>query len=97
MEFKTRLKQIFKNRILKPQLKRMDVWERIVIDHPGSVRGGENSPVRFNIPREGIKLEGDHPPLPGIPGSVPQMIGSVINIRKSVLDLDRNGRATQIC
>jgi epoxyqueuosine reductase len=90
MEFKTRLKQIFKNRILKPQLKRMDVWERIVIDHPGSVRGGENSPVRFNIPREGIKLEGDHPPLPGLPGSLPQMIGSIINIRKSVLDLDRN-------
>ena len=54
------------------------------------MRGGENSPVRFNIPREGIKLEGDHPPLPGFPGSVPQMIGSIVNIRKSVRDLDRN-------
>ena len=90
MEFKNRLKQIFTKRILKPQLKRMDVWEKIVIDHPDSVRGGENSPARFNIPREGIKLEGDHPPLPGFPGSLPQMIGSIINIRKSVLDLDRN-------
>jgi ferredoxin len=90
MEFKTRLKQIFKNRILKPQLRRMDVWEKIVIDHPGSVRGGENSPVRFNIPREGLKMEGDHPLLPGLPGSIPQMIGSVINIRRSVLDLERN-------
>jgi len=90
VKFKTRLKQIFKNRILKPQLKRMDVWEKMVIDHPGSVRGGENSPVRFNIPREGLKMEGDHPPLPGFPGSLPQMIGSVINIRRSVLDLERN-------
>ena len=68
----------------------MDFWEKMVIDHPGSVRGGENSPVRFNIPREGLKMEGDHPPLPGFPGSLPQMIGSVINIRRSVLDLERN-------
>ena len=54
MEFKTHLKQIFKSRILKPQLKRMDTWEETVIDHPDSVRGGEGSPVRFNIPREGL-------------------------------------------
>ena len=46
--------------------------------------------MRFNIPREGIKMEGDHPPLPGFPGSLPQMIGSVINIRRSVFDLERN-------
>ena len=90
MSFKTRLNQGFKNRILKPQLKRMDAWEEKVVDLPGAIRGGENSPVRFNIPREGIKLEGDHPPLPGFPGSAPQMIGSVVNIRKSVRDLDRN-------
>ena len=90
MRFRNRIKQAFKNRILKPQLKRMDAWERIVIDHPDSVRGGGNSPVRFNIPREGLKMEGDHPPLPGFPGSAPQMIGSMINIRKSILDLERN-------
>jgi epoxyqueuosine reductase len=90
VKFKTRLTQIFKNRIMKPQLTRTDAWEKIVIDHPDSVRGGENSPVRFNIPREGIKMEGDHPLLPGFPGSLPQMLGSVLNIRKSVLDLDRN-------
>ena len=68
MGIKTRLKQILKNRILKPQLRRLDAWEKIVNDHPGSVRGGENSPVRFNIPREGLKMEGDHPLLPGLPG-----------------------------
>jgi epoxyqueuosine reductase len=90
MEFKAHLKQIFKNRILNPQLKRLDAWEKRVVDVPESTRGGETSPVRFNIPREGIKLEGDHPPLPGLPGSVPQMIGSIINIRKSVRDLERN-------
>lgn len=87
---KARLYTIFKNRVLKPQLKRMDAWEASVINRPGALRGGENSPVRFHIPREGIKLEGDHPPLPGFPTSGPQMIGSMINIRKSVRDLDRN-------
>ncbi|MES0361654.1 MAG: hypothetical protein ABUK20_12115 [Anaerolineales bacterium] len=59
-------------------------------DRPGALRGGENSPVRFHIPREGLKMEGDRPPLPGFPRSLPQMIGSVTNIRKSVRDLDRN-------
>ena len=90
MNFKTRLTNIFKQRVLKPQLNRMDRWEKIVLDIPEATRGGENSPVRFNIPREGINLKGDHPPLPGFPGSAPQMIGSMLNIRKSVLDLDRN-------
>ena len=35
-------------------------------------------------------LEGSQPHLPGFPGFVPQMIGSVINTRKSVRDLDLN-------
>lgn len=68
----------------------MDAWEASVINRPGALLGGENSPVRFNIPREGIKLEGNHPPLPGFPKSGPQMIGSMLNIRKSVQDLDHN-------
>ena len=90
MRLRRRLIQAFKNGVLKPQLKRLDAWEKAVVDIPESTRGGENSPVRFHIPREGIKLEGDHPPLPGLPGSVPQMIGSIINIRSSVLDLELN-------
>jgi ferredoxin len=90
VNLKKRLKHTFKNRVLKPQLKRMDAWEQRVVDIPEATRGGENSPVRFNIPKEGIKMEGDHPPLPGFPGSLPQMTGSVLNIRKSVLDLERN-------
>ena len=90
MNYKTRLTNIFKQRILKPHLNRMDRWEKKVVDIPESTQGRENSPVRFNIPREGIKLEGDHPPLPGFPGSTPQMIGSIRNIRKSVRDLDLN-------
>ena len=90
MKLRRRLTGAFKNRILKPQLTRLDAWEKMVIDIPESMRGGENSPVRFHIPREGLKMEGDHPPLPGLPGSMPQMIGSIINIRKSVLDLEQN-------
>jgi len=90
MTFKTRLMNFFKQKVLKPQLNRMDRWEKMVVDISDATRGGENSPVRFNIPREGINLEGDHPPLPGFPKSVPQMIGSMNNIRKSIYDLELN-------
>ncbi len=90
MKIKRHLLRFFKNRVLKPQLKRMEAWEKVVHDAPGALRGGTNSPIRFNIPREGIKLEGDHAPLPGFPKSAPQMMGSMVNIRKSVRDLERN-------
>lgn len=92
MSFKARLFHTFKQRILKPQLNRQEAWEKMVVDIPEATRGGENSPVRFNIPCEGIKLEGDHPPLPGFPKSAPQMIGSILNIRKSIFDLQKNPR-----
>ena len=90
MTFKTRLTNKFKQSILAPQINRQDSWEKMVVDIPESTRSGKNSPVRFNIPREGIKLEGDHPPLPGFPKSAPQMISSIINIRKSIFDLEKN-------
>ena len=90
MTFKTRLTNIFKQKILKPQMNRQDSWEKMVMDMPEATRGGESSPVRFNIPREGIKLEGDHPPMPGFPKSAPQMIGSIINIHKSIFGLEKN-------
>lgn len=90
MSLKYQITKVFKKRVLEPQLDRSDAWEKIVVDQPGSLRGGEESPVRFNIPREGLKIDSDRPPLPGFPRSFPQMIGSMVNIRKSVHDLDRN-------
>ena len=90
MTFRARVFHTFKQRILKPQMDRLDSWENKVVEISEATRGGENSPVRFNIPREGINLEGDHPPLPGFPKSAPQMIGSIINIRKSIFDLQKN-------
>ncbi len=90
MTLKARLFHTFKQRILKPQMNRQDSWEKMVVDIPEATRGGQNSPVRFNIPREGIELEGDHPPLPGFPKSAPQMIGSILNIRRSIFDLKKN-------
>jgi ferredoxin len=90
MKLKSRLKEGFKNNVLKPLLKNLDAWEGSVIDRPGAVQGGDKSPIRFHIPREALKMEGDHPPLPGFPGSFPQILGSMRNIRKSILDLDRN-------
>jgi ferredoxin len=90
MSLKIKLINFFKHRVLKPQLNRQDCWEKMVVDIPESTRGGENSPTRFNIPRAGIELEGDHAPLPGFPKSLPQMIGSIVNIRKSIYDLKLN-------
>lgn len=90
MNIKQRLIQIFKNRVLEPQPNRIDVLEANVVNRTGSLRGGIESPVRFNIPGEGLKMKGDHPPLPGFPRSFLQMIGSWTNISKSVHDLDRN-------
>jgi NAD-dependent dihydropyrimidine dehydrogenase PreA subunit len=90
MTFKAHLFHTFKQRVLKPQLSRQDRWEKMVVDIPEATRGGENSPVRFNIPRAGIALEGDRAPLPGFPKSAPQMIGSILNIRKSIFDLAEN-------
>jgi formate hydrogenlyase subunit 6/NADH:ubiquinone oxidoreductase subunit I len=90
MSLKYRLTRVFKKRVLEPQLDRSDAWEKIVYDQPGSLQGGEGSPVRFNIPREGLKIDSDRPPLPGFPHSFPQMVGSLINIRKSVHDLEHN-------
>jgi len=90
MKLKTRLTNTFKHKILKPQLDRQDSWEKMVVEIPEATRGGASSPSRFNIPRSGIELEGDHAPLPGFPKSAPQMIGSILNIRKSIFDLEKN-------
>jgi ferredoxin len=90
VELKSSFFNFIKYRILSPQMDRQDRWEKRVVDMPGATRGGITSPVRFNIPRAGIALEGDHSPLPGFPRSVLQMIGSIINIRKSIYDLEQN-------
>jgi ferredoxin len=90
MTIRTRLLNFFKHRILSPQMDRMDHWEQQVVDIPETSRGDQDSPERFNIPREAIKLEGDHMPLPGFPRSAPQLIGSITNIRKSIYELEKN-------
>ena len=90
MNFKIRLTNFFKQRVLKPQINRQERWEQRVLDTPGVTRDGENSPIRVNIPRAGIELEGEHAPLPGFPKSAPQMIGSITNIRRSIYDLEKN-------
>ncbi len=90
MTLKTRFVQTFKDHVLKPMLQRLDEWESIVINFPRALHGNEQSAVRFHIPREGLKLESDQPPLPGFPRSFPQMLGSMSNIKKSVFDLANN-------
>jgi epoxyqueuosine reductase len=90
MSYKSRIRRFFQNRLLKPLIKRLDEWDADVVQRPGSLHGNENSPVRFNIPKESLKLAGDHAPLPGFPRSFPEVLGSVTNIRKSVRDLERN-------
>jgi epoxyqueuosine reductase len=90
MTLKTRVVQAIKDHFLSPLLVKLDEWESIVNAYPDAIRGIETSPIRFHIPREGLKLPNEEPPLPGFPRSFPQLLGSLSNIRKSVLDLDRN-------
>jgi hypothetical protein len=40
MKFKNRIKRAFQNRVMKPQLKRLDEWEKNVIDRPDALRLG---------------------------------------------------------
>lgn len=60
------------------------------MNDPNALRGGENSPIRFNIPKESLKIPGGHSPMPGFPGSFFQVLGSIKNIRRSIFDLDQN-------
>jgi ferredoxin len=90
MSLKIRFVQFFKNNVLTPLMNRLDQWEAIVINRPDALHGDEHSAARFHIPREGLKLESDKPPLPGFPRSFPEMLGSMSNIRKSIHDLEHN-------
>jgi hypothetical protein len=90
MNLKSRFVQSIKDHFLSPMLTRLDNWEAMVKAYPGAIHGTTTSPLRFHIPREGLKLPNDEPPLPGFPRSFPQLIGSLTNIRKSVTDLAQN-------
>lgn len=90
MNLKSRIQHAIQPKLMKPILERMKAWEASVIERPESIRGGEDSPSRFDILAEGLNLKDDHPPMPGFPKSVPHVLGSMSNIRKSVHDLDRN-------
>jgi epoxyqueuosine reductase len=90
MNYKSRVRQVFQNRFLKTLINRLDEWEGDVGSLPGALHGDKNSPVRFSIPKESLKLAGDHAALPGFPRSIPEVLGSMANTRKSVRDLNRN-------
>lgn len=90
MTLKKRLTNFFKQKVLSPLIDNIEEWEAEVIRRPGSMPGGENSPSRFNIPREGLKRDTDGPPLPGFPKSGPQIFGSITNIHHSVQELKEN-------
>ena len=90
MAINPHLKEMLQTRVMAPLLDKMDSWEASLVQRPGALHGAADSPVRFNIPREAIKMKGDQPPLPGFPRSLPQMVGSMTHIRRSFLSLERN-------
>ena len=73
-----------------PLIDKLDSIESSVNDYPGAIHGANNSPVRFNIPRESLKLESKKLTLPGFPRSAPHMAGSIYNIFRSIKDLENN-------
>lgn len=90
MKLRTRIRHALQPRLMMPIINRMMQWEQDVIDMPGAIRGGPDSPHRFNIMLEALKIKGDHAPMPGFPRTVPYVASSAWNIRKSVKELALN-------
>jgi len=90
MKLSSKIQHVFHPILLKLVLRLLCKWEKMVINSPGAIKGGENSPHRFHILAEGLKLKDEHPPVPGFPRSVPFIKSSLLNIRKSVLELKKN-------
>ena len=76
--------------VIRPMLKLMGGWERAVIEYPGQSGVAKTHPAEFNIIAKSLNVKDDHPPVPGFPRSVPFMMSSVRNIRKSVKELVLN-------
>ncbi|MEX1280572.1 MAG: 4Fe-4S binding protein [Acidimicrobiia bacterium] len=64
-------------------------WEATVAERPGAVHSGPTSPERVSIVRGVARVDGAYRP-PGVPRSMPQMIGSMRGIRASIHELDDN-------
>ncbi len=97
MKVLSTVKHAIQSQIIKVPLAIMDGVERRTREAPGSIHGTEDSPMRFDILREGMRLEEEHPPVAGFPRTVPHIMGSMRNIVKSVADFRKNperGRTT---
>ncbi len=90
MKFSTIVKHI----VIEPSLRILSNYlrniESEVAQNDDSIKSTEKSPVRFEIIEESFKLDDDHPPIAGFPRSVPFVTSSILNIRKSILELENN-------
>jgi len=90
MKFSSKVLHIIVDPFLRILSNYLHKLENEVALNDGSVKGDGKSPVRFEIIGESFKLHDDHPPIAGFPGSVPYVTSSILNIRKSVVELKNN-------
>ena len=86
-------RQRFMKRIMHRMMPKMEGmhqrYEDAVVEMPGAVLAGPTAPVRVEILRGVAEVPEAYRP-PGIPKSIPQMIGSVRGIKASVVELADN-------
>ena len=90
MSLRQKIQDSLQSLVAKLIVPKMFAWENHIKGKEGAIAGTPRSANRFNILEESFRLTGDHPQLPGFPNSLPHVLGSVRNIRRSVFETDRN-------
>jgi len=84
------LRQLVMKAVALPRMKRIHSLEDELAQRPGSHGAADTSPERFEIVYESLTLGGNQVPLPGFPRSLPYVLSSVRNIRRSLTSLSDN-------
>lgn len=86
-------RQRFQQRMMRRLVPKMERWharkEETIARRPGVIKAGPTSPERVSILGGFTKVDKAYRP-PGVPQSIPQMIGSLRGITASIDELDDN-------
>lgn len=90
MRLSTRIRRTLSDPVSRHQIRGMRKLEQALARQEDVVHATADSPRRFEIMAEGLALHDDHPPVPGFPRSVPFIMSSMRNIKRSIRTLSRN-------
>ena len=84
------LKGWFLRTFAAARMKYIHKLEGLVSDLEGAVTAVEQSPERFEIVLEAMKLSNGNMALPGFPRALPRLLSSMRNIKRSLVSLSEN-------